>query len=168
VCVGDNNVNSNNLFSRLSLVQGAYYFITGVWPLVSPRTFQAITGPKHDVWLVKTVGVLVAVIGAVLAMAGWRRQSTREVPLLAVGSAAGLAAIDVVYATRGRISNIYLLDAAIQIGLIVAWGFVRRRGRGVPLMAELFRRRDWTETGRDEQPLQAGQPDVRSSEALGI
>jgi hypothetical protein len=103
----------------LARVQGLYFLATGVWPLLSMRTFEAVTGPKADRWLVKTVGVLVAVIGATLLHAG--RRPSPPVTTLAVGSAAGLGAIDVVYAARGRISRIYLLDAAIEALIVAAW-----------------------------------------------
>jgi hypothetical protein len=56
----------------VALIQGTYFFMTGVWPLVSIDTFQRVTGPKVDLWLVNTVGVLVAVIGAALILAGVR------------------------------------------------------------------------------------------------
>jgi hypothetical protein len=105
----------------LALGQGLYYLVTGVWPLVSLRTFEAVTGPKVDRWLVKTVGVLVSVIGGVLLLAGRRRRVEPEPALLAAASAAGLAAIDTVYATRGRISKIYLLDAVVEVALVAAW-----------------------------------------------
>jgi hypothetical protein len=72
-------------------------------------------------WLVKTVGVLVSVIGATLLFGGVRGRVSPEVRLLACGSAAGLAAIDVIYARSGRISHIYLLDAFGESALIVAW-----------------------------------------------
>ena len=117
-------VNRSTLVRYLSLAQGAYYVITGVWPLVSIRTFQKVTGPKTDLWLVKTVGVVVGVIGGVLAVAGLRRQTAPEIPLLAVGSAAGLAGIDIVYVAKKRISSIYLLDAAAELLLIAGWTFV--------------------------------------------
>ena len=156
----------SNWFSKLALLQGGFYLLTGLWSLVSPRTFQMVTGPKKDYWLVRTVGILVSVIGGVLALAGLRGQSTREVPLLAVGSALGLGAIDVVYATKGRISKVYLLDAAVEAALVAAWAFVRRRGRSVSLLAELFRSRD--ETYRDAGPLDTARTAERSGEALGI
>ena len=116
----------------LSLGQGAFYLLTGIWPLVSIRTFEMVTGPKVDRWLVKTVGVLVSVIGGVLILAGCRRQQTPEIPLLAAGSAAGLTAIDVVYSTSGRISKIYLADALAETMLVAAWAYVwfRRRSEG--------------------------------------
>ena len=120
---------SSNLARYLSIAQGLYYAITGIWPLVSIGTFQKVTGPKVDLWLVKTVGVLVGVIGGVLASAGFRRQVPAEVALLAVGSAAGLAGIDVVYVARRRISRIYLLDAVAEAVLIACWALAWLRGK---------------------------------------
>lgn len=109
------------LVRLVSLVQGIYYLFTGIWPLVSIGTFQKVTGPKTDLWLVRTVGVVVGVIGAVLAVGGARRQTAVELPLLAVGSAAGLAAIDIVYVAKRRIAPIYLLDALAEVILIGGW-----------------------------------------------
>ena len=113
-----------DLFAWLALAQGGYYAATGLWALVDIRLFQKVTGPKTDLWLVKTVGVLVMVIGAVLGVAGLRRRPTPEVALLAAGNAAGLTAIDIVYVARRRISPIYLLDALAELALIAAWAFV--------------------------------------------
>jgi hypothetical protein len=112
---------------RLPALQGVYFLATGVWPLVSMRTFEAVTGPKVDRWLVKTVGVLVAVIGVSL-LADARRPS-RASMLLGVGSAAALGGVDVVYALRGRISKIYLADAVVETLLVTLWALGGRRRR---------------------------------------
>ena len=112
----------------IALVQGVFYVATGVWALVDLDSFMAVTGPKVDHWLVKTVGVLVTVIGAVLLFAARSQRVTPEIVLLAVGSALSLAAIDVVYVSAGRISPIYLLDAVAEVGLAAAWAVARRRG----------------------------------------
>jgi hypothetical protein len=112
---------------RLAALQGVYFLVTGLWPLVDIRSFQAVTGPKRDLWLVRTVGVLVAVIGAALAADARRR--SRGTTTLAVGSAAGLAAIDTIYATRGTISRVYLLDAVAELALIIGWLRARRHSR---------------------------------------
>jgi len=105
----------------LTIAQGAYFAATGVWPLVHMRSFEAVTGPKADKWLVRTVGVLVSVIGGVLVAAGARGKITGEVAGLAIGSAVGLGLIDTVYATRGRISRIYLADAALEAAIAAGW-----------------------------------------------
>ncbi|MFH5804425.1 hypothetical protein ACG2DA_10255, partial [Alienimonas sp. DA493] len=51
---------------RLLVGQGLYYVATGVWPLVHIRSFEFVTGPKTDDWLVQTVGALVLAIGGTL------------------------------------------------------------------------------------------------------
>jgi hypothetical protein len=118
----------SGLRRRLALGQAAYFIVTGIWPLLGMESFQRITGRKFDGWLVKTVGVLVAAIGLVLGLAGLRRSTEPEIPVLAVGSALSLAAIDVVYVKRGRISPIYLLDAVAELALVAGWLLVWRRG----------------------------------------
>ena len=116
----------------LALTRGVYYLPAGIWPLVSIGTFQRVTGPKVDLWLVKTAGVLITAIGVVLTRAGARRQIPVDIPLLAVGSAVGLTGIDVVYVARRRIAPIYLLDAAAEVALLLCWAALWLRGRGAP------------------------------------
>lgn len=110
--------------------QAAYYFVTGVWPVLSLRTFEAITGPKIDGWLVRMVGLLAAVIGATIGVAAWHGRRTPEVLVLAFGSALAFAAIDLVYALGGVIAPIYLGDAALQgAGVaLLAWSLGREEG----------------------------------------
>ena len=112
---------------RLARVQALFYIVTGVWPFLSMRSFEAITGPKVDRWLVKTVGALVAVIGCALALASHRRQLAPEVVLVAAGSAAALATIDTVYVAKRRISPVYLLDAVAEIALVASWARLWRQ-----------------------------------------
>lgn len=108
----------------LSLVwkgHAAYFILGSLWPLVSGKTFQMVTGPKKDMWLVKTVALLLTVIGVVIGRAGMKERITPEISHLAIGSAASLATIDVVYVSRGRISRVYLLDALGNALLIGGW-----------------------------------------------
>lgn len=112
--------------SRVAIGQGLYYFIGGVWPLVSTASFLAVTGPKTDLWLMYTVGLLLAAVGGVLIVAGLRRTVTLEVLMLAVWSASVLAGVEVVYVLKGRISLVYLLDAFAELGIIYLWGMCRK------------------------------------------
>src|SRR2546421_7334222 len=98
----------------LSLAQAAYFVLTGIWPLVSIETFMMVTGPKTDLWLVRTVGVLIAVVAGSLLVSACRRVTTPETVVLAVGTALALTAIDVIYVSLGTIDNVYLLDAAAE------------------------------------------------------
>jgi hypothetical protein len=105
----------------LAIIHGVYFLITGVWPIVHLRSFMAVTGPKVDYWLVKTVGVIVAVIGLAIGVAAMRRQYGMEIFVLAAGSAAALGAVDVVYVAKRVIPKIYLADAVAEAILVAAW-----------------------------------------------
>ena len=98
-------------------LQGMYFMATGLWPVAHMASFEAITGPKTDDWLVKMVGLLAFVIGATLYSAALHSRITKDVVLLAIGSAMAFTAIDVWYAVSGRISLIYLGDAAIELAI---------------------------------------------------
>jgi hypothetical protein len=100
-------------------LQGLYYFTTGVWPLVHMPSFEWVTGPKIELWLVRTVGVLVLVVGLVLMLAARKRNATLEVMVLAAGCAVGLLLIDVVYVFTGVIPPIYLADAVAQVAILL-------------------------------------------------
>jgi hypothetical protein len=114
----------------LLAIQSAYYGVTGFWPIVHMPSFEAVTGPKIDDWLVHMVGLLAAAIGLVLGAATVRnRVRSPDVVLLAISSAAAFAAIDIWYGVSGRISSIYLADAGVQIGLIAGLLITRRRSR---------------------------------------
>src|SRR3954447_16649420 len=105
----------------LAAVHAIYYAVTGVWPILHLRSFVAVTGPKVDLWLVKTVGVLVTAVGLVIAMAAWRGTIDAEIVTLAVACAAGLGASDVVYVVKRVVAPIYLTDAAAEAILIACW-----------------------------------------------
>jgi hypothetical protein len=107
-------------------VQSAYYLPTAIAPFLSRRVFETLTGPKVDWWLVETVGALVGVVGGVLGVAARRDAAGEEIQLLGVGSALSLAGIDLTYGASGRISRIYLLDAAAQTALLAGWAIALR------------------------------------------
>jgi hypothetical protein len=58
--------------------------------------------------------------------AGGVRQARR----LGVGTAAVLATIDLVYVAARRISKMYLVDAAVEVGWILAWCRVEKPAQG--------------------------------------
>lgn len=105
----------------VALIQGIYFFVTGLWPIFSMRTFLLITGPKTDLWLVKTVGLILAVIGAVLIYAQRTAGINSAIILLAIGSAAVLTIIEVIYVAKRVISPVYLADAIAELILIGWW-----------------------------------------------
>jgi hypothetical protein len=100
---------------KVIFLQGIYFSITGVWPLLHIPSFLAVTGDKTDIWLVKMVGLLAATIGIYLIY------SVRQQPakLLAILSAFSFGIIDVYYVYQKTISPIYLVDAVIELVLLI-------------------------------------------------
>ncbi len=119
---------------HVAIAQGIYYLVAGLWPLASMGTFERVTGPKTDHWLVRTVGLLAAAIGAVL-LARAVAEHREPDPLLGAGSAAAFAATDAVHALRGEISPIYLADAVVEVGLIGAWAVTAGEGTEALVLA---------------------------------
>lgn len=98
------------------LFQGAYFIITGIWPLLGMDSFITATGPKQDTWLVEMVGLLSASIGLTFVVAGLRRQ--RPPLLLGYSVALSFLLMDLTYVIKGVIGRVYLLDGAIQLVFI--------------------------------------------------
>lgn len=112
----------------LALAHGVFNVVSGVWPMVHRRSFEAALGPKVDYWLVNTVAGLMVANG-LAQMAGARTDAGQEAARrIGLGTASTLALIDLVYVPRGRISPAYLLDAAVEAGWVAAWLAARRDG----------------------------------------
>jgi hypothetical protein len=99
---------------KILFLQGIYFIVTGIWPVLHIHSFMAVTGGKTDIWLVKMVGLLAATIGIYLIY------SVRQQPakLLGILSAFSFGIIDVYYVYQKTISPIYLVDAFIELILL--------------------------------------------------
>lgn len=75
-------------------LQGAYYLVTGAWPLLHMRSFVALTGPKRDLWLVRSTGSMIAALGAGLPAESRRGRVAPSWALAGAVGCAGLAAVD--------------------------------------------------------------------------
>src|SRR5687767_603970 len=95
---------------RMSLLQGLYFTVTGLWPLLHMESFLAVTGPKTDLWLVRTVALLITCIGTTLLVAAREKQPAASITVLGIASAASLAWVDAYYSLTGVIWPVYLLD----------------------------------------------------------
>lgn len=114
-------ITTNINMVRLAIAQGIFYMGTGIWPILNIESFIAVTGPKTDLWLVKTVGMLIFFIGAGLLTAGLKKRITFSLIVIAAGAAFGFILVDVIYVWKGVISLIYLLDAVAELIILILW-----------------------------------------------
>jgi hypothetical protein len=112
--------------STLRSLYAPYLVGTGIWSLAHRRSFERVTGPKEDYWLVETVGALAIAIGASLGTAGRRGKQEPETIVLGAAScvAFGLASVR---ASQTE-SLVYLGDAFLEMAFLGAWlePFVKR------------------------------------------
>ena len=99
--------------TAITRLQGIYYLLTGLFPFVHFGAFEALTGRKRDRWLVRTVGLLAAVIGLTLV----RRPS--QSGELADVSAGAFALADVLAVSAGQMPT-YLADAGVEAAFAAA------------------------------------------------
>ena len=111
----------------LSRLHGGFNVLSGLWPLVHMKSFEAVFGPKTDKWLVRTVAGLLVSNGVAQLAAKDTAGSLAQAKRIGLGTAATLGAIDVSYAPRGRISRMYLLDALAEAAWLLAWLLARPR-----------------------------------------
>lgn len=114
----------NKLLKVLLLAQGVYSLLTASWGLIDIESFMAITGPKSDVWLVKTVSVLIIPISLCLLSYLITRSGFTQVAIVGITSAIGLGAIDFYYSLRDVISKVYLGDGFMQVLFLLMWAVV--------------------------------------------
>ena len=117
------------IYRLLLAVQSPYYLLTAVWPLVDIESFMWVTGYKKDIWLVKTVSVLLLPVSLVFFAALFRQMPLLVMALLAGGCAVGLAAIDFYYTGNGTISNVYRVDGYLQAVFFLGWMYLLLRPR---------------------------------------
>jgi hypothetical protein len=85
------------------------------------KSFMVVTGPKTDLWLVKLIGGLTVSISVVIFITGIRNRIHWESLLVILISSLSYLLTDIINASYGIISKIYLCDALLQVIFIVTW-----------------------------------------------
>jgi hypothetical protein len=116
----------------LAKMQGLYDMIGGLWPLLHMQSFEAVTGPKEDSWLVRTVAGILLVVGTVLLRAAFRGHVAHDVRWMAAGISTVLALVALVSSLAGFISWLYFFDGLFHFAFAMAWAlgsFIRKPHR---------------------------------------
>lgn len=114
-------MNIRKAYHILLWVHAVYYLVTAVWGLADIDSFMAVTGPKADIWLVKTVSVLILPIVVSLVCGYFFNTHPVPVMLVAITAATGFAFIDFYYTANNTIRPVYTADGVVQSVLIIFW-----------------------------------------------
>jgi hypothetical protein len=92
-----------------------YSLITALWGLIDTYSFMMVTGPKYDIWLVKTVSVLLVAIS--ISLLSFLAIRSHPLPAILLGglTAFGMDEIDIYYTAIDHIKWIYMLDVAAEV-----------------------------------------------------
>jgi hypothetical protein len=112
------------LYKALLWIQGLYTLLTALWGLIDIDSFMAVTGPKNDIWLVKTVSVVLLAIAATLITYLFIQGDPLPAMVLGLLTSAGLAAIDFYYSGRKVISPVYALDGIAEVVFALVWVYL--------------------------------------------
>jgi hypothetical protein len=110
----------------LALGHGAALIATGAWPLLDLRSFERVTGPKHDDWLVRTVAGFAVALGTGLV---WRSDDPRAARPFGIAAATTFITADLVGVASGRLRPVYLLNATVESAFLAGWLLTLSRGR---------------------------------------
>jgi hypothetical protein len=101
--------------------QGIYFILSGIWPVIDINSFMAVTCPKTDLWLVKTLGVIFFCEGVCFVLGGMRKEGGLPIVVLSFINAIAIIFIDCYYVFKGTICPVYLADAAVECIIVICW-----------------------------------------------
>ena len=119
------------IYTVLLWVQGVYALLTALWGLIDINSFMLVTGPKTDIWLVKTVSVLLVAITTGFFSALFLNLPPLPVCLLGSTTAAGLAFIDFYYTANGTIKWVYAVDGVAELLFFLTWMYLISRHKSL-------------------------------------
>ena len=128
--INKSHINHLSIYRLLLIVQGFYTFITALWAIIDIDSFMQITGSKTDIWLVKTVSIVLVAVGLTL-LSHLKEPDEPVLPAILLGSitSAGLAFIDFFYSSDNTISFVYATDGIIEAFFFLGWMIVLVRMR---------------------------------------
>ena len=118
----------SQLASFMLMIEGSYFAISGLWPVVSMASFLSVTGPKTDLWLVRAFALVIILVGASLFVSGIMKRITAETGILAVGVPLTLLVIDLTCTLRQVLPPVYLLDAVVEGAILFGWFYLWNKG----------------------------------------
>jgi hypothetical protein len=91
---------------------------------VDIESFMKVTGPKTDVWLVKTLSAVLISVALALFTVLLEKKVSLAVIVLGLTSAVALAIAEFYYAGTQRIRWVYAADGVLQVIIAGLWVWI--------------------------------------------
>lgn len=105
----------------LAMVQGMYDLLGGLWPLLHLQSFEQVTGPKSDDWLVRSVAGILVVVGIGLLYDASHHRLAAGMRRTAAGISLVLALVALISSTAGWVSWLYFIDGLAHASFFLGW-----------------------------------------------
>ncbi|MGV9013135.1 MAG: hypothetical protein ACOH13_11120 [Flavobacteriales bacterium] len=103
-----------------------YLLIGGAWPLLSLRTFEEVTGPKSDHFLVRTVALILVLVASIL-FTQRKPPVERSAVFTAMGISCILGSVALFSAAGGWVWKVYFIDGGMHLLFASAWVYLLLR-----------------------------------------
>ena len=105
----------------LIIAHGLYLTIGGLWPLFYLQGFEAVTGPKVEDFLVRTIALILLLTAVVLFLQLRKPKAEQSAIAMAAGVSFILGLVGIITAAGGWIRPIYFADGAIHLLFAMSW-----------------------------------------------
>ncbi len=102
------------------LAQGAYYVITGLWPLVHFPSFAEVVGQQINPFQAQAFGAVIIVVGAALIEAARREPPGAYPTMLGTAVASAIAIVSLFWLPRSATSSGLWLDFIVEVAIAAA------------------------------------------------
>jgi peptidoglycan/LPS O-acetylase OafA/YrhL len=100
---------------RVLVVQGCYYLLTGIWPLVHFNSFADAVALAINPFQAQVFGAVIAVVGGSLIEAGRRGPPAAATTALGIAVAGAIAMVSLLWLPRQSATSALWIDLAIEI-----------------------------------------------------
>lgn len=109
--------------------QGSYYIIWGLWIFLARENYRYFHEVYADFWLLTGFGIVMLLIGVVMAVGGYRHRPNVEIRLLCMALPAGFLATNIASFVEVLFPPMYYLDVGLEALILILWGLVLARER---------------------------------------
>lgn len=105
----------------LIIGHGLYLLVGGLWPLLYMQGFEAVTGPKVEHFLVRSIALILLLTAANLFTQLDKPRVEQSATVMAAGVSLILGLVGIISAAGGWVWPIYFIDGGVHTLFALSW-----------------------------------------------